>query len=367
MLEIQNLLKTNGVRVVLNKINVTIDDGEFFCFLGPSGSGKTALMRIIAGLEKPDSGKILLKGENILKYPAYKRNINTIFSSFALFPDYSLYKNIEYGLNFKSIGKREKERIINEAIDFFELSNYIKEDVSTLDNLVKYKIALCRALICNPDVLLLDDSLRLLSRKDRIKMRYELKKLQKFLKKTVIYITDNIDNAFTLSDRIAVMQHGTIHQCAPAYTIYETPSTYFVASYISDTNIFYARIKNFVEGHYVVELDEGKIIECVTTNKFEVGQELFFALRPERIKLSYTNDNEKFKNYLFGKIVQKDYRGEYTEYFIELEYGKLIVVAEPNYNFLFNDIDNDNVINFYEVGENVYIIWNIMSGNLLYA
>ncbi len=365
MLKIQDLSKESGRRIVLNKINVEIENGDFFCFLGPSGSGKTALMRIIAGLEKPDSGKILLEGENLIKQEAYKRDINTIFSSFALFPDYDVYQNIEFGLNYKNISKSEKYRLVNDTIEFFELSKYTKENISKLDNLAKYKIALARALINNPKILLLDDSLKLLDRKDRLKMRYELKSLHSKLNKTFIYITDSIENAFSLSNKMAIMQHGVIHQCDTPEFIYENPKTYFVASYISNTNFFYAEILEVHDGYYIISLDDKIKIKLKTNHEVEKDRELFFAIRPERIILSSQKDINSLNNSLKGRIVQKDYVGEYTQYFVELEYGKLIVVSELNYTFL--STSNTTQITSHRVGEEIYISWSIMSGDLVYA
>lgn len=365
MLQIKNLTKKNGLRVVLNNINIDIQDNEFFCFLGPSGSGKTALLRIIAGLEAPTSGEIILNRENILKQPAFKRNVNTVFNSFALFPHLSLYKNIEYGLNFKNIGSKEKERIVRETIEFFNLEKYEKSNVNSLEPLIKYKVTLGRALICNPQILLLDDSLKLLPRQDRMKMRYELKQLHQRLGNIMIYITDDIDNAFALSDRISILYRGSILQTDAASVIYESPKTYFVANYVSDTNLFNAKVKSIEEGHYIIELDNKFSIRFLTTEEFKVGDDLFFSLRPSRINISYENNTDLYINSLRGKLVQKDYRGEFLEYFIELDGGRIIMVAEPNYKFL-EAGKNTQISSFFEIGEEVYVSWNIMSGNLVW-
>jgi spermidine/putrescine transport system ATP-binding protein len=362
MLKIANLSKENGKRIVLSKINVEISNGEFVCFLGPTGSGKTALLRIIAGLEKADNGKILLKGEDISNFPAYKRKVNTVFNSFSLFPDLDLYENIEFGLNFKNISSEEKERIVYEAIEMFELTPYLHYNVNNLDNLIKYKIALCRALVNNPLVLLLDDSLKLLDNKDTLKMRYELKRLQNKLKKTFIYITDDLQNAFSLADKIGILQHGVLHQYDTPKKIYEKPQTYFVASYIGNMNFFYAKIINSVDGHYVVEIDDKFLINVPIVHNFDKNRDLFYAIRPERMSISY-DENAENKNIFKGKIIQKDYRAEYTQYYVELDYGKIIVVSELNYNFLLRD----EMINFYEIGEEIFVKWSVLSGDIVYA
>ncbi len=320
-------------------------------------------MRMIAGLEKPDSGKIILDGENISKKPAYKRDINTVFSSFAIFPDNDLYQNIEFGLNYKNISQSEKYRLVNDTIEFFELSPYIKENINELDNLAKYKIALARALINNPKILILDDSLKLLDRKDRLKMKYKLKSLQKKLNKTFIYITDSTENAFSLSNKMAVMQHGVIHQCDSPEAIYENPKTYFVASYISNTNFFYAEVLDLSDDYYILSIDDKLKIKLISRHDIKKDRELLFAIRPERIMISYKKEDDPTHNSFKGKIVQKDYSGEYTQYFIELEYGKIIVVSELNYTFL----SSNAPITCYKVGDEVYITWSVMSGDLIYV
>jgi spermidine/putrescine transport system ATP-binding protein len=359
MFKIQNLSKENKKRVVLNKINVNIEEGEFVCFLGPTGSGKTALLRIIAGLENPDSGQILLKNEDIAKIPPYKRKVNTVFNSFSLFPDLNVYKNIEFGLNFKNVANDEKEQIVLNAINMFELTPYLHKNINDLDNLIKYKIALSRALVNNPLMLLLDDSLKLLDNKDTLRMRYELKRLQKELKKTFIYITDDLQNALSLADKIGILQHGTLHQFDTPKNIYEKPETYFVASYIGNMNFFYAKILDSIDEYYIVELDDEIKINVPKTKKVDNSCDIFYGIRPERIRISYDALSDS-QNVFKGKIIQKDYFAEYTQYYVQLEYGKVIVVAELNYELM-------QKTNFYEVGEDIFVKWSMLSGNLVYA
>jgi len=364
MLKIQNLSKENRKKVVLNKINVNIGEGEFACFLGQTGSGKTALLRIIAGLETQDTGQILLKGEDISKVPPYNRRINTVFNSFSLFPNLDVYKNIEFGLNFKNISNEEKEQIVLNAINMFELMPYLHKNVNDLNNLIKYKIALSRALVNNPLVLLLDDSLKLLDNKDTLRMRYELKRLQKELKKTFVYITDDLHNAFALADKIGILQHGALHQFDTPENIYEIPETYFVASYVGNMNFFYAKIIDYTDEYYIVELDNTIKINVPKIRKFDMAYDIFYGVRPERIRISYDMPNSSdYQNVFKGKIIQKDYLAEYTQYYVQLEYGKVIVVAELNYGHL----KEDGKINFYEIGENVFVKWSMLSGELVYA
>ncbi|MPN32460.1 Spermidine/putrescine import ATP-binding protein PotA [bioreactor metagenome] len=193
-------------------------------------------------------------------------------------------------------------------------------------------------------------------------MRYELKRLQKSLKKTFIYITDDLDNAFALADKMAIFQHGTMHQFDTPRNIYETPETYFVASYIGNMNFFYARILNSIDGHYKVELDDHITVNITGYNTYDSDRNILYAIRPERMKLSNTPETEN-QNITKGKIIQKDYQAEYTQYYVQLEYGKIIVVAELNYNLLLNNA----LSNFFEVGESVYIKWSVLAGDLVYA
>ncbi|MDR0927996.1 MAG: ABC transporter ATP-binding protein [Ignavibacteria bacterium] len=363
MLQLVELSKENGKRIVLNKISLKINDGEFVSFLGPSGSGKTALLRILAGLEYADSGQIFLRGEDITKHPPNKRNINTVFSSFSLFPDLDIYHNIEFGLNFKEISDDEKHRIVNYAIEMFGLIPYLSHNINELNHLIKYKIALCRALVNNPSVLLLDNAIKSVENKDRLNLSLELKQLQRKLKTTFIYITDDFNVAFALADKIGILQHGTLHQYALSREIYEKPETFFVASYIGSMNFFYARILGEDAKVYTVELDDRIQVRMLNTRELDTTRELFYAIRPKRMLLTDDGEVGELENCISGEIVNRDYDGEYTRYFVKLAYDKVIVVSILNYNFLFS---NEPIKNFY-VGDKVFVKWNILAGDLVYA
>lgn len=350
---------------MLNKISIDIKAGEFVSFIGPSGSGKTALLRIVAGLEQQDSGKIILKGEDISHWHPFERNVNTIFNSFSLFSELSVYDNIEFGLNFKKIKQQEKTQIVNHAIEIFELEPYLAFPITGLDKIVKYKIALARALVNNPDVLLLDDSLKLLDNKDRLKMRYELKLLQRKLNKTFIYITEDINTAFALGDRVGILQNGVLHQFDLPQIIYEQPNTFFVASFVGNMNFFSAQIKSNEDGIYSVELDDKLLIRTTNMKEFTDGRELFYVIRTEWMyvvrELEQTESNI---NYIEGTIINKDYSAEYTQYYIKLNYDKIIVVSMLNYEHYAFDKE---AISYFTIGEKVFIKWSILAGNLVYA
>jgi spermidine/putrescine transport system ATP-binding protein len=363
MLKLINISKENGKRVILNKISLEINEGEFVCFVGPSGSGKTALLRIIAGLEAFDSGEIILKGENISKKAPFERNINTIFNSFSLFPELNVYDNIKFGLNFKKISNKEKDRIVNSAVDLFELNMYTKLNMNEIDKNIKYKIVLARALVNNPDILLLDDALMLLYNKDRLKMRYKLKLLQQELDKTFIYITSDINTAFALGDKIGILQNGVLHQFDTPKNIYEIPNTFFVAGFVGNMNFFYAKIKGEKDAYYIVEIDDKFDILVPKLRNFDSHREIFFAVRNERIEISKSNEYKENINTLEGKIIHKSYNAEYTQYYIQLDYGKVIIASALNYSIITNNYSPLQ----YEIGEKVYLHWSILNGVLVYA
>lgn len=368
MLKIVNLHKETPHRSILNNINIQVKTGEFVVLLGPSGSGKTALLRILAGLEQPTSGSILLRGEDITKKPPFARKTNMIFNPATLFPNLSVSENISFGLNFTDLKPIEKDIIVKQAIDLFEMQNIADAHIAELDSIQNYKVALARALVLNPDILLLDDALSMIDNKYRHSMRYELRRLQKELNKTFIYISNDTADVFAMADKLGVMRNGYLLQFDTPRNIYEHPKNLFVAEYIGNMNTFYARILEKNDNVFKLDLDNNTIILFASDYTQEEiknisNRNMFFTIRPERMHLQLTPSENPEHNSIVGKILQKDYNAEHTQYYIQTEWDKIIVVAEPNYSI--ERLETMNTL--FHIGDIVCIEWNMLAGNLVNA
>ena len=237
VLELRNITKSFDGNMVLRGIGLAIREGEFVTLLGSSGCGKTTTLRIVAGLESPDGGTVLLEGEDVAKQPPEKRNVNTVFQNYALFPHMDVYQNIAYALKLRRVDKAEIARRVKEMLALVRLEGYEKRKSSELSGGQRQRVAIARALINEPKVLLLDEPLGALDLQLRRQMQLELKRLQKRLGTTFVYVTHDQEEAINMSDRIVVMREGQIEQDGTPGEVYDTPRTSFVASFIGNANI----------------------------------------------------------------------------------------------------------------------------------
>ncbi len=229
--------KEFGPVVAVDHLDLDIADGEFFAVLGPSGSGKTTVLRMIAGFETPTAGTIELGGEDATKQPPFRRNVNTVFQDYALFPHMTVEQNVGYGLRVKRVAKQERAQRVREALDLVRLGDLGARKPSQLSGGQRQRIALARALVNRPRVLLLDEPLGALDLKLREQMQIELKAIQREVGITFVFVTHDQDEALTLSDRLAVMRAGRIEQVGPAGEVYESPATRFVAEFVGTSNV----------------------------------------------------------------------------------------------------------------------------------
>ncbi|MDF2839464.1 MAG: potA [Clostridia bacterium] len=276
--------KSFGKNKVVKKMNIDIKEGEFITLLGPSGCGKTTTLRMIAGFEEASSGIIKVQGESIEDKEPFERDVNTVFQNYALFPHMTVFDNIAYGLKIRKRPKDEISKRVNEMLDLVQLKGYENRKPDALSGGQKQRVAIARALINNPKVLLLDEPLGALDLKLRKQMQVELKRLQKKLGITFIYVTHDQEEALTMSDRIAVMNEGVIEQLATPQEIYNRPITKFVAGFIGESNIFDGKVTSIKDEVLEVETLAGTM--KVKGNGFNVGEDIHVSIRPEYIKVS---------------------------------------------------------------------------------
>ncbi|WP_418747137.1 ABC transporter ATP-binding protein [Frisingicoccus sp.] len=284
IVELDGVNKIYGTNHVVKDLNLKVEEGEFLTLLGSSGCGKTTTLRMIAGFEEPSSGSIRVEEESIEEKEPFERNVNTVFQSYALFPHKTIYDNIAYGLKMKKVPKPEIKQRVTEMMELVQLEGFEKRYPSQLSGGQKQRVAIARALINRPRVLLLDEPLGALDLKLRKQMQLELKRLQKKLNITFIYVTHDQEEALTMSDRIAIMHDGILDQLGTPTEIYEHPKTKFVATFIGETNIFDGAVTAIDGKDISVNVENGTIMG--TGENFKKGEYITVSVRPEKMKFS---------------------------------------------------------------------------------
>jgi len=352
LLQIRHLSKSYGDTQILQNINLDIYDGEFLTLLGPSGCGKTTLLRLIGGFELPNAGSLQLEGVDIAGLPAEKRPINTVFQQYALFPHMNVYDNIAYGLKLKGVPKTEIDQRVREALAMVQLDHTINRRPQDLSGGQQQRIAIARAVVNRPKMLLLDEPLSALDAKLREQMQSELKRLQRELGITFVFVTHDQQEALSMSDRIAVMKNGVFQQIDTPIGIYESPANLFTASFIGETNLFKGKVLEVNPATIKVEVVEQNDgfhpIRELPRPKFDVqvGQNVNLLLRPEDIRVYYTHEGHEG---LIGNVVDSAYKGSTLDSVIRLKNGNIIKTSE-----YFNEDDpNFN----YKLGQEVRIDW----------
>ncbi len=330
-IELRNVFKFFNQEPAVNGVDLDVRQGEFFSILGPSGCGKTTILRLIAGFEQADAGKVLIQGQSMTNVPPYRRPVNTVFQSYALFNHLNVWDNIAFGLRLKKIRKPEIDRKVKEALKLVKMESLRSRFPNQLSGGQQQRVALARALVNRPSVVLLDEPLGALDLKLRKEMQVELLNLHKELGLTFIMVTHDQEEALSLSDRIAVINQGKIEQVGTPSQIYEFPRTAFVADFIGDTNLFSGEIVAVEASTIQIQTKTGLTI-IVNRNEdtpIESTEPVVVSVRPEKIQLSLYPPNLP-TNCFEGRLVNIMYLGTHVNYVVELINGISINVLQPN-------------------------------------
>jgi len=326
LIELKNITKTFDDQQILKGINLSIYEKEFLTLLGPSGCGKTTTLRIIAGFDEADDGELLFDGIEISKLPPYKREVNTVFQKYALFPHLNVFDNIAFGLTIKKTEKSVVQQEVEKMLKLVGLSGYENRDVTSLSGGQQQRVAIARALINKPKVLLLDEPLGALDAKLRKEMQFELKKIQQEVGITFIYVTHDQEEALSMSDTVVVMNDGYIQQIGTPTDVYNEPENRFVAQFIGESNI----IEGTMIRDCLVKFDDYEF-ECVDKG-FKENEEIEVVLRPEDIDIVEPQNAQ-----LKGTVTSIVFKGVHYEILVEAKYRSYLI----------------HTTDFHEVGKSV--------------
>jgi len=343
---LEGVTKKFGSFKAVDDLDLEIANGEFFTMLGPSGCGKTTTLRMIAGFEQPTSGKVMIDGTDVAGQPAYKRPTNTVFQSYALFPHMTLEENVGFGLKRKKVGKDEIKRRVADELERVGLAREAKRKPAQLSGGQQQRVALARALVNLPKVLLLDEPLGALDLKLRKALQVELKKIQRDVGITFVYVTHDQEEALTMSDRIAVMNEGRIEQCAGPEDVYERPATTFVAGFIGVSNLMPAEVENGDS----VKITGGPTVVMPDAASFSTHENLFAVVRPEKLEVHGPGEGPSDRPGIEGVVESSLFLGTATQLGVEVAAESRLTVLVPN-------ASEDERSRLPEPGARVHLSW----------
>jgi spermidine/putrescine transport system ATP-binding protein len=329
--ELRKVFKVYNGETAVRGIDLDIRQGEFFSILGPSGCGKTTTLRMIAGFEEPTGGEVLIRGKSMVSVPPYKRPVNTVFQSYALFGHMTVWDNVAFGLRLQNCNKSELQTRVGEALQLVKMDSFARRFPIQLSGGQQQRVALARALVNRPTVMLLDEPLGALDLKLRKEMQVELSNLHRELGITFVMVTHDQEEALSLSDRIAVMNMGKIEQIGTPSEIYEHPRSPFVADFIGDTNLFQGQVETTHNSNLQVITDKGLKIWVKPDSMAQTGNlsEVVVSVRPEKIQVGNGGSADQHNCYE-GKLKHVMYLGTHVHYVVELLNGDSLTVLQPN-------------------------------------
>ncbi|TQJ29806.1 ABC transporter ATP-binding protein [Microbacterium sp. SLBN-146] len=324
---LEGITKRYGDQIAVDELSLEVQPGEFISFLGPSGCGKTTTLRMIAGFEHPDAGDIRISGHSVLSSPSYRRDVNTVFQAYALFPHLSVAENVAYGLQQKRTPKSEVRERVSQSLDLVQMRRFADRKPTQLSGGQQQRVALARALVNRPAVLLLDEPLGALDRQLREEMQLELKLLQSRLGITFVFVTHDQGEALSMSDRIAIMRAGRIEQLADADTVYARPASAYVAAFVGQQNFF---VGSVAEGGAAVSTPHGILRSADARLSGTANGEA--AVRPENIRISATTDvgaAPAAANSVHGHLIGVSHLGDTMQYLVRLGDEQSLIVRRP--------------------------------------
>jgi spermidine/putrescine transport system ATP-binding protein len=362
-----NVTRAYGDFKALDDVSVQIKKGEFFSLLGPSGCGKTTLLRIIAGFDHPDSGCVEFDGKDILPLAPEKRQSNTVFQTYALFPHLTVYENIAFSLRLKHKGNDEIDKKVREYVHLVQLDDHIDKKPSMLSGGQKQRVAIARALVNEPRVLLLDEPLSALDAKLRQNLLVELDELHDKVGITFIYVTHDQSEALSVSDRIAVMNKGKVLQIGTPYEIYEAPATRFVAQFIGESNSFPCKVLSCepYEGEYLLQVDVPQLGGTVSVTDYDpqpIGAHMDFTVRPEKVRITAERPKtiDKHVNIYHGVVDEPVYSGFQSKFYVRLDNESKTIIKVFKQHTAFLD-DGPEI----DWRDRVYVRWTAADGYLV--
>jgi len=357
LLEIRNITRRFGEFIAVDNVSLSVEAGEFFCLLGPSGCGKTTLLRMIAGFDAPNGGSICLDGHDMTGVPPERRNVHTVFQSYALFPHMSVAQNIGFPLRMAQVSDAEISRRVEEALSDVSLSGFSARYPNELSGGQRQLVAVARALIDRPKLLLLDEPLAALDAKLKEHMQLELISLQREVGVAFVYVTHDQQEALALAQRIAVMNHGRVEQVDEPSKIYGDPKNRFVADFIGTCNILEAEVASIDSRTIRLNILGLGEVTATRIDSAKSGQRGALALRPEQVEISTQLQPDSQRNHFAGKVHDFLYLGDVTVYVVELPNGTRVEAMLPN--------SAPGRAKFFEPGDAVEISWRADAGRFL--